>query len=243
MVSADRNYLICFIKNSGKLTLSSLTFFRCNPIRLALAVAKVDFVDARIEPGDPNDASYKKTWLMAKPILGDGIFEFPNLPYYMDNEGTKLTQSEAILKHVGRQYSLLPKTMLEHRFEMLSEEIKDLDGTFIRLSYSIGPDGVKRWIKEDLPLKMNVWGRIIGDSFTDDGHDTKISILDLKLYCFLRKLKFAQSELSITPSSHEEWVDAYMKRVEDIQEIKAYVNSPQYLHRPLNNPHAKFGEK
>lgn len=220
----------------------ALIFFRSNPIRLALVLAKVDFVDARIEPGDPNDASYKKTWLKTKPILGDGIFEFPNLPYYMDNEGIKLTQSEAILKHVGRKYGLLPMTMPDFRFEMLSEEIKDLDGTFIRLCYSIGRDGVERWIKEDLPLKMNVWGKIVGHAFTDDGCSA-ISILDLKLYCFLRKLKFAQSELSITPSSHEEWVDAFMKRVEDIPEIKAYVNSPQYLHRPLNNPHANFGEK
>ena len=206
-------------------------------------MAKVDFVDVRIEPGDPNDASgYKKTWLKTKPLLGYGILEFPNLPYYME-KGIKFTQSEAILKHVGRKYSLLPMTMPEYRFEMLSEEIKDLDGTFIRLSYGIGADGVKRWIKEDLPLKMSVWGRIVGHAFADDGCSA-ISILDLKLYCFLRKLKFAQSELSITPSSHEEWwVDAYMKRVEDIPEIKAYVNSPQYLHRPLNNPHAKFGEK
>lgn len=214
-----------------------------NPIRLALAVANADFVDVRIEAGDSCDSSsYKMAWLDAKHIIGStGVFEFPNLPYYMEGETVKLVQSEAIFRHVGRKYNLLPKSMAQHRFEMLSEEIKDYDGYFISSSYSAnGPDLIGQWIKEALPKKLAVWGGIVGSALID-GPNAKISILDIKLYCFLRKVKFAQAELNIKPSSHESWVETYMKCVEDVPEVKAYVNSVDYLHRPLNNPHATFG--
>jgi glutathione S-transferase len=212
-------------------------------IRLALVVANADFVDVRIEAGYANDASYKEAWFAVKHVLGGSILEFPNLPYYLEDDTIKLTQSDAILRHIGRKYNLFPTNMPEYRFDMLSEEIKDLDAVFIRLSYGSGPDGVARWIKEDLPLQLAVWRRIAhsGDSFIDD--QDKISILDIKLYCFLRKVKFAQSELNIQPSMHEGWVDVYLKRVENVPQVNAYVYSPHYLHRPLNNPHAMFGNK
>jgi hypothetical protein len=214
-----------------------------NPIRLALAAANVPYVDARIEAGDPNSDSYKKAWIDAKQILGSSTFEFPNLPYYMEGETVKLSQSEAIIRHVARQYNLLPKSMPDYRFEMLSEELKDYDGFFISRSYAAnGPDVIATFIKEDVPKKLAIWGGIAhnGDALID-GQDAKINILDIKLYCFLRKVKFAQEELNIKPSSHEGWVGAYMKRVEDAPEIKAYVNSDDYLNRPVNNPHASFG--
>ena len=215
-----------------------------NPIRLALAVAGVDFVDARIEAGDPTDSAYyKKAWLDAKITLGSsGVLEFPNLPYYMEGESVKLVQSEAIFRYVGVQYNLLPTTMPQHRFEMLSEELKDYDGYFISQSYVGGADVIAQFIKVGLPKKLAVWGRIIahdGNALID-GPNAKINILDIKLYCFLRKVKFAQAELNIKPSEFEGWVDAYMKHVEAVPSVTAYLNS-DYLHRPLNNPHAKFG--
>ncbi|KAL7494141.1 hypothetical protein ACHAWT_002875 [Skeletonema menzelii] len=214
-----------------------------NPIRLALAVANVDFVDVRIEAGDPNDsASYKKAWLDAKQILdSSGVLEFPNLPYYMEGDSVKLVQSEAIFRHVGRQYNLLPTSMPEHRFEMLSEELKDYDGYFISQSYVGGPDVIAQFIKVGLPKKLAVWGRIANDgNALIDGPNAKINILDIKLYCFLRKVLFAQRELKTKPSEHEGWVDSYMKHVEAVPSVTAYLKS-DFLYRPLNNPHAKFG--
>ena len=213
-----------------------------NPIRLALTVAGVDFVDARIEAGDPNDSSsYKKAWLDAKSILGSSVLEFPNLPYYMVGASVKLVQSEAIFRFIGVRFNLLPTTMDMHRFEMLSEELKDYDGYFISQSYGGGPDVIAQFIKVGLPKKLGVWGCIAnGGNSLIDGPNAKINILDIKLYCFLRKVKFAQAELNIKPSELECWVDAYMKHVEAVPSVTAYLNS-DYLHRPLNNPHAKFG--
>ncbi|KAK1736984.1 glutathione S-transferase family protein [Skeletonema marinoi] len=216
-----------------------------NPIRLALTVANVDFVDARIEAGDPSDsASFKKAWMDAKHVLGStGILEFPNLPYYMEGDSVKLVQSEAIVRHVARKYNLYPTSMPEHRFMMLSEEIKDYDGYFILQSYVGGPDVISQFIKEGVPNKLAIWGKIAHDgNALIDGPDGKINILDIKLYCFLRKVKFSQEELNIKPSAQEGWVDAYMKRVEDVPQVKAYLDS-DYLHRPLNNPHATFASK
>jgi len=219
-----------------------------NPIRLALMVAHVDFVDVRIEAGDPSDsASYKQAWMSVKAVLSSrGILEFPNLPYYMERESecesVYLVQSEAIVRYVGRKYNLLPTSMPEHRFMMLSEELKDYDGYFISQSYAGGPDAIAKFIMENLPKKLAVWACIAhrGNALID-GTNARINMLDIKLYCFLRKVRFAQVELDLKPSQQEEvWVDAYMKRVENVPEVKAYLNS-DYLHRPLNNPHAKFG--
>lgn len=214
-----------------------------NPIRLALTVANVDFVDVRIEAGDPSDSvSYKQAWMGAKLLLESrGILEFPNLPYYMEGDSVYLVQSEAIFRYVGRKYNLFPTSMPEHRFMMLSEELKDYDGYFISQSYVGGPDAIAKFMKEHLPKKLAVWAGIAhhGNALID-GTDARINILDIKLYCFLRKVRFAQVELNVTPSPQEVWVDAYMKRVEDVPEVKAYLNS-DYLRRPLNNPHAKFG--
>jgi len=161
----------------------------------------------------------------------------------MEGDSVKLVQSEAIVRHVARKYNLYPTSMPEHRFMMLSEEIKDYDGYFILQSYVGGPDVISQFIKEGVPNKLAIWGKIAHDgNALIDGPDGKINILDIKLYCFLRKVKFAQKELNIKPCAQEGWVDAYMKLVEDVPEVKAYLDS-DYLHRPLNNPHAKFASK
>merc|ERR1712066_1026120 len=48
----------------------------------------------------------KSDWLVYKTSLG---FDFPNLPYYQEGE-LKLTQSTAIMRHVGRKYNLVGQT-------------------------------------------------------------------------------------------------------------------------------------
>jgi glutathione S-transferase len=64
------------------------------PVRLLLEHAGVDYEDRRINMTKPS-------WLEYKTSLG---YDFPNLPYYEEPGGVKLTQSNAILRHLGRRY-------------------------------------------------------------------------------------------------------------------------------------------
>ena len=78
------------------LPLSAVQLGEC--IRYLLSHAGVDFVTKRID--DMGE------WQREKYTLG---LDFPNLPYYMEGD-TKLTQTVAILRFLGRKHGMAPKT-------------------------------------------------------------------------------------------------------------------------------------
>ena len=71
------------------------------PARLLLRVLNVPFEDVLYEQGDAPGFS-RDAWLSVKHTLG---LDFANLPYLMDTAtGVKLSQSQAILRYIARQY-------------------------------------------------------------------------------------------------------------------------------------------
>ena len=122
-------------------------------IRMALALAGVDFVDVRIDAGSPNDSDYKQVWFRKKPALMGGVLPFPNLPYYMDGS-VSLSQSNAILKYIGRQHGLLGPPGKEHIVDLVLDQLVDLDNSFIQLAYSKGADALKTWCEEEVPATI-----------------------------------------------------------------------------------------
>lgn len=93
-------------------------------LRYLLAYAGVEYEDKRYGFGKgPNWT--RVSWLKEKKNLN---LEFPNLPYYLDGD-VRLTQSLAILRHLGRKYRLLPTVNEEHlqrRIDILEMEAYDL---------------------------------------------------------------------------------------------------------------------
>ena len=75
----------------------------CQPIRLALAYAKVKYKDVRIDPGNPDDvATYKRAWFDVKSEVSKCV-PFANLPYLLDGDNeVAIPQSGAILRYIGR---------------------------------------------------------------------------------------------------------------------------------------------
>jgi hypothetical protein len=74
-------------------------------------------------------------------------------------------------------------------------------------------------------------------------------VADLKLYEFLRVVKIAEQETSEAKAAENDddtkvggstLLATFVKRVEELPSIKAYIECGDFLHRPLNNPHAKF---
>jgi len=239
-----------------------------HPLRMALALSGVEWNDVRLVCGtSPTDTTTnKKAWYPAKQMLRDkNILEFPNLPYYMEDNGggcahdkVRLVQSDAILRYLGHKYNLMGKTISpqvpEHLFDMLLEEARDLDSTLIRLSYEEGAEAVAKWLSHDQELreKLNVWENYIHHK-TDGPFvlGTHLTIVDLKLYTFLYKFQHAQAELMVSSMSGvipekdvpslPFWVPAYLEDVKTATpELEAYLNSPDSMQTPINNPHARF---
>jgi glutathione S-transferase len=210
------------------------------PTRLALVFAGVDFVDVRIEADEAGSANYKKTWEKAKTGLHKAL-DFPNLPYYVD-EKVSLTQSDTILRYVGRTYGegLMGQSGQEHVVDLVLDELKDHTGTFVRLAYGKGPDAVSEWFKTQVPPVLAKFEKLCSgkDFLTGD----RPSIADFKLYCFLYNLRVIQTDLGddTTAGILTKELRSFMARMEELPNIKEYMESPEYMKRPLNNPHAKF---
>ena len=79
----------------------------------------------------------KSCWTDIKDKLG---LDFPNLPYFVDGN-IKITQSNAILRHIARKNGLCGESVEEKaRVDMMADCAMDLRNTIVRLVYN--PDYV-----------------------------------------------------------------------------------------------------
>ena len=102
------------------------------PIRLLLHYVGVDFDDVRFDVGPP-PAYDKSDWLLVKDHLG---LSAPNLPYWIEPGGLRLTQSHAItlylaLKHGvdGESAAVRGRTIMAH------ECVRDCVSAFMAVTY------------------------------------------------------------------------------------------------------------
>ena len=226
-----------------------------HPLRMALALADIEWCDVRIVCGQSSDSKSNKTeWFAAKSSLQkEGILDFPNLPFYLD-ETVALVQSDAILRYLGEKHNLMGRgNVPEHLTDMLMEEARDLDSTIIRLSYEEGGAAVAKFLcSEELRKKLDVWEGLIRKSEGAYVTGPNITAVDLKLYTFLYKFQHAQATLAVASmmaeGANEEgevpslpfWVPAYLEQVETTTpQLKAYLKGPD-MQIPTNNPHARF---
>lgn len=216
-------------------------------IRLTLAYANADYVDVRIDAGTFGDDAYKKAWMDAKPGLGlakGGPLAFPNLPYYIDGdegEGVAISQSDAILRHVGRQAGLLGEVgHQQHVVDEVLDELKDFIGVLVKFFYVDGVDALKAWYESDAPAAILArWEKFLdGKDFVAGG--IMPTVADFKLYVVLYNLKCVQEKVKVGSHADKEWIGEYMERIEKLPRIREYMSSPDYMKRPLNNPSAKF---
>ena len=155
-----------------------LTYFdaprsRGEECRLALHLAGVDFEDNRI----PRDA-----WPSLKPKT-----PFGSLPIFEVEGKPAVSQSNAILGHVGRRYGLLPKDEWEAlRLESLLSACEDLRHAVNKTVGIKDPEEVKRKRAEFVESVLTPWAanmekQVVGPFA--GGSD--ISVADVKLFVVL----------------------------------------------------------
>ena len=204
--------------------------------RYALEIAGVDYVDVRIDAGDAASPSYKALWLEeAKPkkIKGSGLL-FPNLPYYLDGK-VKLAQSNAILRHLGRTYGLMGDAA--HAVDVVLDQATDLDNSITGPCYRDFAS-LKVAFATTLPEKLDAWVECLGDKPFMTG--AAVTVGDLKIYEALRKIALICEAHALKTLEPYPTLAAFVARVEAIPAMAAYLASPNFLARPLNNPHAQF---
>ncbi len=243
VVVADKAELIPTSPVDGK---STLVYWNicglAQSIRMALVLAGADFCDVRIDAGSPDSPDYKQVWMSKKPDIGN-IMPFPNLPYYMDgNTGVVLSQSNAILKYIGRQGNLLGPSEKEYIVDLALDQLVDFDNSFVRLAYPGGAEALAIWCVDQAPAMLSRWDILLGSQNYLTGD--VITVADLKLYEVLRKIRIVEREVMSQADSSKVGAStkmaAFMKRIEEVPLLKTYFESSEYLARPLNNPHAKF---
>lgn len=210
------------------------------PLRYALELAGVEYVDVRVHwgPGEPGTAGYKQMWVERKPAVGDAMV-FPNLPYLLDGD-VALAQSNTILKYIGRKFDLLGDASAAHLVDLILDETADFDGQSTGLSYREGLPGLKSYCESRLPQILPHWARLLGNKPFMTGE--KVTVADLKVYETLRKLKIIEEQPEVGSkalASFPALMD-FITRVEELPSMKAYRSSGAFMARPLNNEHACF---
>lgn len=209
------------------------------PIRLALVYAGVDFVDIRIEAGDPASENFNKAYPAAKLGKLSKVMPFPNLPYYLDGD-VSIAQTNAILRFVARKYGIVSTN--EAQTDYIIDHMSDLESAMIRLMYGKDAAAVLDWYKTSTPAVLAKFSELIKADGTPflTGDTPKID--DFKLYSFLHKVCVIQEDLGNDETKPIVTVDlrAYMKRIEELPNIKEYIASADHLMKPINNTMAKW---
>nr|QTW43617.1 GSTmu1b [Eurytemora affinis] len=107
------------------------------PARLILEHVGAQYEDRRILMSKPD-------WMKYKNTLG---YDFPNLPFYQD-EDVKITQSMAIIKHLGCKFGLDGSTLKDKAVvDLLLHTAVELRKALVGLCYrpNVSPSMIRRW--------------------------------------------------------------------------------------------------
>lgn len=202
------------------------------PIRNLLIYKGVQFEDKRYKLGPPPDYS-KNEWYSDRFKLG---LEFPNLPYYIDDD-VKLTQSLAILRYLGRKHDLAARNWREAaELDMLEQLARD---TLLIIPYSAKShprykDGLRSYAENTKDF-LEPWSRRIASRKWVLGD--RITYVDFLLYEGLDwHREFKPEAMHQFPE-----IVAYLKRFEELPNIKEYFASDKYKRWPILGPQREWG--
>eukprot|EP01098_Paradermamoeba_levis_P002026 TRINITY_DN1235_c0_g1_i1.p1 TRINITY_DN1235_c0_g1~~TRINITY_DN1235_c0_g1_i1.p1 ORF type:complete len:253 (+),score=66.79 TRINITY_DN1235_c0_g1_i1:94-759(+) len=196
------------------------------PIRLLLEYAGADYEDKKYTQGDGPEYS-RQEWLDDKEKLG---LDFPNLPYFIDGN-LRITQSNAILRHLARKHNLYGKTHEDQaRIDMLLDQAMDLRNAFVRVIYGSNFDqNVVQHLSQTAPRFFASFEKYLGDKNFFLG--SEVTVADFHLYEM-----FDQHRL-LEPTSLDAFphISAFVKRFAALPKIAQYLASDRCIVHPVNN--------
>jgi glutathione S-transferase len=202
------------------------------PARMLLGYLGEDFEDKMFVCGEAPD--YDKTcWTDIKETLG---FDFPNLPYLIDGD-IKITQSNAIMRYLGRKNGMDGETETEKvRVDIMENQAMDFRNGFVSLCYRSGPAFPEKAeaYKNNVKSILNRFNKFLGDRayFASE----KLTYVDFIMYELLDQHRIFDSTLL------EEFgkITAFMKRFAEEPKIASFMKSSKCFKGPINNKMAAF---
>ncbi|XP_040854595.1 glutathione S-transferase Mu 1-like isoform X1 [Ochotona curzoniae] len=192
-------------------------------VRLLLEYTDTSYEEKIYSMGDAPDYD-RSQWLNEKFKLD---LDFPNLPYLID--GThRLTQSNAIVRYLGRKHNLCGETEEEKiRVDILENQAMDNRWQLGTICYNPDFEKLKPDYLKGLPDKLTLYSQFLGKRpwFAGD----KITIADFHAYDVLDGNRiFAPGCLDAFPNLKD-----FMARFEGLPKMAAYMKSSRFLPVPM----------
>jgi len=206
-----------------------------NPIRLLLEYTHTPYEDKLYVVGPPPTFD-RGQWFTDKEKFGSsGTLDFPNVPYYFDGD-IKITQSNAILRHIARKNNLVGGSEKEKAYvDMLGDEALDYGAGLVRLAYNSDFEKLKGpFFADSVPAALKRFEGFLGDKKWMMGDN--LTWPDFKLYELFDETRLMSPGIL---DKHPK-IKAYLDRFEAIPEIAAYLKSNKAIKR-FNNRMAKWG--
>ena len=201
------------------------------PIRLLLEYAGADYKDVQYACG-PAPKFDLSPWLNVKNTLG---LDYPNLPYLIDGH-IKITQSNAILRYLGRKFDLDGKAEEDRvQVDIMLDNAMDFRNGFVGLSYNPNFSSLKNEYIKKLDGTLEKFSKYLGNrSFFAANY---VTYPDFHMYEML------DSHRLLAPTVVNKYPNllAFIKRIETLPRIAAFLRTPKGS-RPMNNKMAQFGQ-
>ncbi|BFZ08771.1 hypothetical protein BsWGS_11809 [Bradybaena similaris] len=196
------------------------------PIRCLLKYAGQDFENVMYEQGDAPDYS-KDSWRKGNQHLG---LDFPNLPYLIDGD-IKITQSNAILVHLGSKFALLGESeKVRAESQMVLDIALDFRNTLARVLYSRDFDKLIDDYFINVHTSLRAFDAFLqGRNWFAGGQNP--TICDFPMYELLDQHCLMRPDILSEYKNLREFLD----RFEQLPKIKAYMESDEFMKRPCNN--------
>ncbi|XP_028735246.1 glutathione S-transferase Mu 3 [Peromyscus leucopus] len=202
-----------------------------HPIRLLLEYTDSSYEEKRYTMGDAPNFD-RSQWLSEKFNLG---LDIPNLPYLIDGSH-KITQSNAILRYLGRKYNLCGETEEERiRVDTLENQVMDTRIQLMIVCCSPDFEKQKPEFLKAIPDKMKIYSEFLGKRpwFAGD----KVTYVDFLAYDILDQYRMFEPKcLDAFPNLKD-----FLAHFEGLKKISAYMKTSRFLPRPVFTKIAQWG--
>jgi len=206
--------------------------------RQILHYAGIKFNDKRYPAGSTPETA-RESWLKEKFTLG---LDFPNLPYWIEPTGLKLTQSTAILRHAARLAKLTGANEEEQsRLEMIEQQAIDLRVALTQICYNPNFESLRVEFVKTIPEKLKLWSNFLGNKKFLIGD--KVTYVDFLLADILSLYSTFAQQYEPSAFNDSKILLDYVQRVESLPGVAEYLKSGVYHKMPYNGAVAFWGGK
>jgi glutathione S-transferase len=217
------------------------------PIRFLLVSADVPFSEVRLgvllDGTLMNENEEGEDWDNVRSTLG---MPFPNLPYLIDTRGgslVSLSQSNAILRYLARGFDFYGDSENDRiEIDVLQDEAYDFRNEIIDTAYTLGEGyaaAFEHFSTNTMPRYLDSFEIYLAQRDNKKFFvGSRLSLVDFVLYELFWQMTLMVPN-SITATSRPT-LFAFINAFEKAPRIANYLQSKNYIERPINSPWASF---